>query len=60
MIEITKVSITFLQNKIKKEASMAREEVEEVSVHKKRKEQLDLANPAGIEAWQWEEDRRSN
>ena len=50
MIEITKVTITFLQNKIKKEASMAREEVEEVSLHKKRKEQLDLANPAGIEA----------
>ena len=49
MIEITKVSITFLQNKIKKEASMAREEIE-VSLHKKRKEQLDLANPAGIEA----------
>ena len=37
MIEITKVSISFLQNKIKREASMAREEVEEVFLHKKRK-----------------------
>lgn len=46
MIEITKVSITFLQNKIKKEASMAREEVEEVSLHKKRKGQLDLGEPS--------------
>lgn len=46
MIEITKVSISFLQNKIKKEASMARKEVEEVSLHKKRKEQLDLDQPS--------------
>jgi len=46
VIEITKVSISFLQNKIKKEASMAREEVEEVSLHKKRKEQLDLGEPS--------------
>ena len=36
------MSISFLQNKIKKEASMAREEVEDVSLHKKREEQLDL------------------